>query len=111
MLRVTLEDGRVVGGYFGEKSLAGYTARTRDLIIEQRWIFNDDDWFERPAEGSLGLWTLWRLRVQFISMASDKRINEVILKRGGMSIRTNGFRPTQPPPKPADAAYSARPKK
>jgi hypothetical protein len=56
MLRITLEDGRVVGGYFGEKSLAGYTARTRDLFIEQRWIFNDDDWFEKPAEGSLGLW-------------------------------------------------------
>lgn len=44
-------------------------------------------------------------------MARDKRINEVIYKRGGMSIRTNGFQPTKPPPKPADAAYSARPKK
>lgn len=56
MLRVTLEDRRVVGGYFGEKSLAGYTARTRDLFIEQRWILDDEDWLERPAQESLGLW-------------------------------------------------------
>lgn len=56
MLRITLEDGRVVGGYFGEASLAGYSARTRDLFIQQRWILNGDNWFERPAEGSLGLW-------------------------------------------------------
>ena len=56
MLRVTLEDGRVVGGYFGEKSLAGYTGRTRDLFIEERWLLNAQNWFEKPAEGSVGLW-------------------------------------------------------
>jgi hypothetical protein len=56
MLRVTLEDGRVVGGYFGEKSLAGYTAHTRDLFIEERWSLDSEDWFEAPVEGSLGLW-------------------------------------------------------
>lgn len=56
MLRITLEDGRVVGGYFGEASLAGYSARTRDLFIQQRWILHGDNWFEKPAEGSLGLW-------------------------------------------------------
>lgn len=56
MLRITLEDGRVVGGYFGEKSLAGYTARTRDLFIERRWTLDDEDWFEGPVEDSLGLW-------------------------------------------------------
>ncbi|MGN6275921.1 MAG: DUF6338 family protein [Solirubrobacterales bacterium] len=56
MLRVTLEDGRVVGGYFGCKSLAGYTARTRDLFLEEQWILNARNWFERPAKGSAGLW-------------------------------------------------------
>lgn len=30
-------------------------------------------------------------------------------KRGGMSARTTGPRPTTPPPKPPDAATSARP--
>lgn len=56
MLLITLEDGRVVGGYFGEESLAGYTARTRDLFIEQRWTLDEEKWFEGPVEGSLGLW-------------------------------------------------------
>lgn len=56
MLRVTLSDGRVVGGYFGDKSLAGYTGRTRDLFVQERWLFNAQNWFERPAEGNVGLW-------------------------------------------------------
>jgi Family of unknown function (DUF6338) len=56
MVRATLTDGRVVGGYFGENSFAGYTAQTRDLFLEQRWVLDDDDWFEKPAESSLGLW-------------------------------------------------------
>lgn len=56
MLRVTLEGGRVVGGYFGGNSLAGYTARTRDLFIEEQWLLNARNWFEKPAKGSAGLW-------------------------------------------------------
>ena len=31
MLRVTLKDGRVVGGYFGQGSLAGYSEHAQDL--------------------------------------------------------------------------------
>lgn len=57
MLRVTLDDGRVVGGFFGEKSLAGYTAHRRDLFIEQRWVLDEEnEWFMKPAEGTGGLW-------------------------------------------------------
>jgi hypothetical protein len=56
LLRVTLDDGRIVGGFFGDDSLAGYTAHTRDLFIEERWSLDDDDWFEAPAEGSQGVW-------------------------------------------------------
>jgi hypothetical protein len=56
MLRVTLDDGRVVGGFFGEKSLAGYTAHRRDLFIEQRWTLDKHEWFEEPATGTGGLW-------------------------------------------------------
>lgn len=75
MLLVTLEDGRVVGGYFGEESLAGYTARTRDLFIEERWNLDEEDWFERPAEGSLGLWI------------SDKQINSIEVYRTLREVR------------------------
>jgi hypothetical protein len=56
LLRVTLEDGRVVGGFFGQDSLAGYTSQTRDLFIEERWSFDDDGWFQEPAQSSRGLW-------------------------------------------------------
>jgi Family of unknown function (DUF6338) len=57
MLRITLDDGRVVGGKFGEKSLAGYTAHRRDLFVEERWILDDEnEWFTEPAAGTGGLW-------------------------------------------------------
>lgn len=56
MLRITLEDGRVVGGFFGDDSLAGYTAHTRDLFIEERWALDDEKWFKEPVEQSRGLW-------------------------------------------------------
>jgi Family of unknown function (DUF6338) len=56
LVRVTLDDGRVVGGYFGEKSLAGYSEETQDLFLEQRWELDGDGWFLRPASASLGIW-------------------------------------------------------
>lgn len=56
LLRITLDDGRVIAGFFGKDSLAGYTAHTRDLFIEERWILDDDDWFKEPAEDSRGVW-------------------------------------------------------
>src|SRR5260370_912531 len=56
LLRITLDDGRIVGGFFGEESLAGYTAHTRDLFLEERWSLDEDDWFLEPVEGSRGLW-------------------------------------------------------
>jgi hypothetical protein len=56
LLRVTLADGRVIGGFFGESSLAGYTGHTRDLFLEQRWTLDDDKWFIEPAPGTRGVW-------------------------------------------------------
>jgi hypothetical protein len=56
LLRVTLEDDRVVGGFFGDKSLAGYTAQTRDLYLEERWELDDEDWFRAPVAENRGLW-------------------------------------------------------
>jgi uncharacterized protein DUF6338 len=57
MLRVSLDDGRVLGGFFGEDSLAAYTAHGRDLFLEQRWQLDEEDrWFVAPVEGSYGLW-------------------------------------------------------
>lgn len=55
-VRVTLKDGRVVGGYFGNASFAGYTVETPDLFLEQRWALNADDWFVAPAAATRGIY-------------------------------------------------------
>lgn len=55
-VRATLKDGRVVGGFFGTNSFAGYTADTPDLYLEQRYELDDKDWFVNPAPGTLGVY-------------------------------------------------------
>jgi hypothetical protein len=55
---VTLKDGRLVGGRYGEHSFAGYTAETPDLYIEERWPL-ENGWFPddpKPVEGTLGMY-------------------------------------------------------
>ena len=54
-VRATLKDGRVIGGFFGADSFAGYTAETPDLYLEQRYQLDDKDWFDKPAAGNLGV--------------------------------------------------------
>jgi hypothetical protein len=56
LVRATLRDGRVVGGLYDESSLAGFSERTRDLYLTERWKFDETDWFVEPADRSLGIW-------------------------------------------------------
>jgi hypothetical protein len=56
LIRVTLKDERVIGGYYGPGSLAGYSEHTQDLYISQRWELDDDAWFVQPAPSTLGVW-------------------------------------------------------
>jgi Family of unknown function (DUF6338) len=56
LIRATLSDGRVVGGFYDEPSLAGYSEQTQDIYINERWELDDDGWFIKPAERSMGLW-------------------------------------------------------
>lgn len=56
LVRATLDDGRVVAGYFGDRSFAAYTADTQDLFLEERWELDDDAWFVRPVPLSFGIW-------------------------------------------------------
>ena len=56
LVRATLSDGRVVGGFYDEPSLAGYTEQTQDLYINERWELDEQGWFVKPAERSLGIW-------------------------------------------------------
>jgi hypothetical protein len=55
-VRATLTDGRVVGGYYGPGSFATYGEQARDLFIGNQWELDDDAWFKKPAEASLGIW-------------------------------------------------------
>ena len=55
-VRVTLEDGRVVGGLLGYDSLAGYSQQSQDLFLEERWELDEEQWFTKRAPGTLGLW-------------------------------------------------------
>jgi hypothetical protein len=56
LVRLTLNDGRVVGGYFGDHSFAGYSDHHEDLFLECRWELDDDAWFLKPVGSSVGLW-------------------------------------------------------
>lgn len=79
MLRVTLKDGRVVGGYFGDGSLAGYSEHAQDLFISERWSINpENDWFVEAARGTEGLW-IGRdeiASIEFYERPSDKADGE-----------------------------------
>jgi Family of unknown function (DUF6338) len=56
MVGAVLTDRRVVGGYYGSKSFPGYGEQSQDLLLEQRWTLDEDNWFVAPAPGSHGLW-------------------------------------------------------
>jgi len=56
-VRATLSDGRVVAGFFGPDSFAGYTAETPHLYLEQRFQLDEKTaWFDGPAPGTLGIY-------------------------------------------------------
>jgi hypothetical protein len=83
MLRVTLKDGRVVGGYFGDGSLAGYS---------------QIGWREEAI----------RLTATMTYMTDERRLPPVE-KRGGYQPQNAAPSPLQPPPPPRDSASSAKP--
>ena len=56
MVRAVLTDKRVVGGYYGSKSFPGYGQESQDLLLEERWVLDEEHWFVERVEGSHGLW-------------------------------------------------------
>jgi hypothetical protein len=56
LVRITLDDGRVIAGFFGGDSFAAYSTDSQDLFLEERWELDEDAWFLRPAPLSFGLW-------------------------------------------------------
>jgi Family of unknown function (DUF6338) len=96
-VRATLKDGRVVAGFFGPGSFAGYTAETPDLYLEQRFQLNDDDWFDQPAEGSLGLYVRAEeiVSVEFYDAGGPSpKVSR--FRRWRSRLRPNGGKPQSP---------------
>jgi hypothetical protein len=56
LVRATLADGRIIGGLYDERSIAGYSEQVPDLYLSQRWEFDAEDWFAGPTGRSLGVW-------------------------------------------------------
>jgi len=56
LIRVTLADGRIVGGLYDDQAVSGYSEQVPDLYLSQRWELDDEDWFIGPTRCSLGLW-------------------------------------------------------
>lgn len=81
-VRATLKDGRVVGGFFGPASFAGYTAETPDLYLEQRYqLRNEDFWFDGPAPGTLGLY-----------IRADEIVSVELYEAGAPAATLSGWR-------------------
>jgi hypothetical protein len=87
MIRLTLTDGRVVGGYYGDGSMAGYSQHTQDLYISQRWELDKDGWFVRAAPGSLGIW-IPRDRIVSLEVYEANRSTKAAKKRTSAAQRS-----------------------
>jgi hypothetical protein len=81
--RATLKDGRVVGGFFGPTSFAGYTAETPDLYLEKRYQLNEKAWFDEPAPGTLGIY-----------IRADEIVSVEFYEAGGPPPRLSWWRRT-----------------
>jgi len=88
MVRATLTDARVVGGYFGFGSLAGYSEQTPDLFIAERWVLDEDGWFKERAPDTAGVWVSHEniVSVEFYAVPDETAPGEVPPGDGSASI-------------------------
>lgn len=73
---VTLKDGRKIAGMYGINSFASSAPAEEQLYMEQEWILNDEDGFERPAEQTAGVIILASEIVSVEFMHSGESGNE-----------------------------------
>lgn len=52
---ITLNDGKKVGGRFDCKSFASSSPAPEQIYLEQSWVINDNDGFDRPKNESAGM--------------------------------------------------------
>ncbi|AIV05950.1 hypothetical protein HYO55_15030 [Vibrio parahaemolyticus] len=54
-VKVTLKDGSVIGGYYGENSFASSAPAEEQLYLEQTWKLNENGGFERKVNATAGV--------------------------------------------------------
>jgi hypothetical protein len=54
-VRIELQDGRLIGGYFGDRSFASAYPEPEDLFLEEAWGLSPDGSFEAILPESLGM--------------------------------------------------------
>lgn len=52
---VNLKNGEKIGGMYGPNSFASSAPAEEQIYLEQLWVLNDDEGFERPAAQSAGV--------------------------------------------------------
>jgi hypothetical protein len=57
-VRIRLEDGHWVGGWFSTRSFVSTYPEPRDIYVESEWEMDADGAFIRPLETTTGVWLL-----------------------------------------------------
>jgi hypothetical protein len=72
-VRVQLEDGRFLGGYFGGGSFASSFPNPQEIFVEQGWVINDDGTFTdvKHAPNGMIIRCDKALSVDFLGLGTD----------------------------------------
>ena len=54
-VKVTLKDGTIVAGFFGEKSFASSAPAQEQIYLEETWKLNENGGFEREIDSTAGV--------------------------------------------------------
>lgn len=52
---VTLKNGNKIAGMYGPNSFASSAPAEEQIYLEQLWVLNEDEGFDRPAEQTCGI--------------------------------------------------------
>lgn len=55
-IRVYLNDGKIVAGWYGKKSFSSLYHSKRDIYLEQMWLLDDEETITEPQANTDGVW-------------------------------------------------------
>lgn len=53
---ITLKNGKLIGGLYGENSFASNSPLAPEIYLEEKWILDDSGDFERKVNNTSGIW-------------------------------------------------------